>query len=196
MACSILAERAWLTNITWLAVFLVSLSVEVGVAETGAAGQGMCPEILVDAEETLQQQYGEFRHSLEKGSFYRTMVKRLGVAQTCSARAEEDAIILSYGFEGGASLAAKRAPSIEFSEQRITVSDLDQDEAVNLLRETERDFFSTDGCGISWREAPMKESSSTSGTYELVYRGDVCNCQGRLMYQEGALVALVFRSAC
>lgn len=196
MACSILGERAWLTSITWLAVFLVSLSIEVGVAETGAAGQGTCPAVLVDAEETLQQQYGEFRHSLEKGPFYRTMVKRLGVAQTCSARAEEGAIILSYEFEGGASLAAKRVPSIEFSEQQITVSNLDQHEAVDLLREAERDFFSTDGCGISWRKAPMKEAGSTSDAYELVYRGDVCNCQGRLLYQEGALVALVFRSAC
>lgn len=196
MACSILAKRAWPTSFTWLAVFLVSLSVEVRVAETGAAGQGTCPGTLAGAEEVLQQQYGEFRQSLEKGPFYRTLVKRLGSVQTCSARAEESAIILSYGFAGGASLTAKRDPSIEFSEQRIIVSDLGQPEAVDLLRDAERDFFSTDGCGICWQKAPEKETDPTSSAYELVYRGDVCNCQGRLIYQEGALTALVFRSAC
>jgi len=35
-----------------------------------------------------------------------------------------------------------------------------------------------------------KEAGATVGTYELVYRGHVCNCQGRLIYQDGALVAL------
>lgn len=195
MACAILAERR-LRNITWLAVFLVSVSIGEGMAARGAAGQGTCPGLLVDAEEVLQQQYGEFKQSLEKGPFYKTMVKRLGLAQTCSAREEEGAIILLYGFEGGASLTAKRVPLIEFSEQRITVSNLDQQEAVDLIRETERDFFSTDGCGIAWQDAPTKEADSTSDTYELVYRGEVCNCQGRLVYQKGALVALVFRSAC
>ena len=61
---------------------------------------------------------------------------------------EERAILLSYGFARGVSLVAKRDSSIEFSEQRLSMGDLDQRAAVALLQEAERDFFSTDGCGI------------------------------------------------
>lgn len=73
---------------------------------------------------------------------------------------------------------------------------LKRGEAVSLLREAERDLFSPDGCGISWRNPPRKEAGPAAGHYELVYPGDVCNCQGRLTYQSGGLVALGFRSAC
>ena len=30
----------------------------------------------------------------------------------------------------------------------------------------------------------------------LVYRGDVCNCQARALFDDGRIIALVLRSAC
>src|SRR5262249_25440358 len=105
-------------------------------------------------------------------------------------------IRLVYGAPQGTRLVARRDPAIEFSEQLLTMGGLDQHTALMLLREAEQDFFSTAGCGIVWSNPPQREVTSTARAYDLVYRGDVCNCQGRLHHTQGGLVALTFRSAC
>jgi hypothetical protein len=195
MACPILVNRARCTWGAGLILFFVSLSAKVGEAGPGVASPRACPKLASGSAE-LQQQYEAFRTSVEKGPFYKTALKRLGAARTCNMKVEEQTILLSYEFERGASLVTKRDPSIEFSEQRLNMNTLDQHAAVALLREAERDFFSSERCGIAWHASPQKEEGTTAGAYELVYRGDVCNCQGRLLYQKGALVTLIFRSAC
>lgn len=196
MACAILVKCAWRMRFLWLSIFVGSLGVSVGGAEPGTDMQKACPPVLTGANEVLQQQYTDFRQAVEKGVFFRALVKHRGSPEGCRARVEASAVLLSYEFARGARLMTKRDAAIEFMDQEITGYKLKRGEAVSLLREAERDLFSPDGCGISWRNPPRKEAGLAAGHYALVYPGDVCNCQGRLTYQGGGLVTLGFRSAC
>lgn len=193
MARSILTQRLPPRLITVLAL-AGGVLFEGALAGCTAAAQTACPKVLA-AGASVQKEYGELRQSIERGSLYTALVKRFGAQHTCTAKAEDRAVILSYGFKGGASLVVKRDGSIELSEQRVTGPGLDRATAVQLLRDAERDLFS-DGCGISWRDNPATESGVAPDGRDLVYRGDVCNCQGRMLMRGDALVAIVFRSAC
>src|SRR5262245_576525 len=193
MARSVLTRRPSPRAITALALS-GGLLFEAALAGCTAAAPDLCPRTLAPGE-PLQKEYGELRQSVERGSLYAALVKRFGAAYSCSAKVEDRAVVLSYGFKGGASLVVKRDASIELSEQRVTASGLDRGRAVELLRYAERDAFS-DGCGISWHAAPVSEPGVPPDGRDLVYRGDVCNCQGRVLMRGDTLVAIVFRSAC
>ena len=65
-----------------------------------------------------------------------------------------------------------------------------------LLQRTERWAFGDKGCSIAWKRSPVREPDPTPGSRELVYRGEDCNCQGRLVYRGDVVTGLVFRSAC
>ena len=65
-----------------------------------------------------------------------------------------------------------------------------------LLQRTERWAFGDKGCSIAWKRSPVRETGPTPGSRELVYRGEDCNCQGRVVYSGDVVTGLVFRSAC
>jgi hypothetical protein len=109
---------------------------------------------------------------------------------------EDGSIRLEYVSSKGAKLEARRDPAIEFTEQRLSATGLSRKTAVALLQRTERWAFGDKGCSISWKKSPTREAGPTADSRELAYRGDVCNCQGRIVYTGNTLTGLVFRSAC
>jgi hypothetical protein len=68
---------------------------------------------------------------------------------------------------------------------------------VALLARTEQAAFEKGGCGIDWRKPDSSRPTTFPTTVETIYRGDVCNCQGRVRADAaGRVVGMVFRSAC
>jgi len=91
---------------------------------------------------------------------------------------------------------ATNVQSIEFTEQRLSEKGMSRQAALALLQRTERWAFGDKGCAIAWKNRPPMEADPPRGTRELVYRGEDCNCQARLVYAGNVLTGLVFRSAC
>jgi hypothetical protein len=60
----------------------------------------------------------------------------------------------------------------------------------------EKEAFGQAGCGIDWSHVAEESQVTHAGSREVVYRGDTCNCQGRMIYDNGIVVGLVLRSAC
>jgi hypothetical protein len=179
----------------FIAVFIAIIVVGAGTwSDDAAATAALCPERLAGAPDALQPLYREFRQSLEDGPFYGVLFGRLGSPRKCVVQHEGEAINLSYTFAQGGLLAAQRNPSIEFTEQRLALKGLKQQESIDLLRAAESAAFSKDGCGIAWDE-PVTEPKGP-GSHDIVFRGDVCNCQARVTYKNNVQVALLFRSAC
>jgi len=173
----------------WIAVF------SIGIA-AGASGAGTsptsCPETISTSDPTLQRSYADFKRSLELSP----LVMHLGQPVSCAARADDGSIRLEYVSSKGAKVEAQHDPAIEFTEQRLNATGLSRKTAVALLQRTERWAFGDKGCSIAWQKSPIREAGPTPDSRELVYRGDVCNCQGRLVHMGNALTGLVFRSAC
>lgn len=68
---------------------------------------------------------------------------------------------------------------------------------IELLKGAERAQFGASGCGIDWLRPDVQASPSPAGLSEQVFRGDVCNCQGRVCRDlQGNVRALQWRSAC
>jgi hypothetical protein len=162
----------------------------------GASGSGVstssCPETISTSDPALQRSYAEFKRSLESSP----LVLRLGRPASCAARAHDGSILVEYVSSKGAKLEAQHDPAIELTEQRLSETGLSRKSAVALLQRTERWAFGEKGCSIVWKESPAREAGTAPDSWELAYRGDVCNCQGRLVYTENALTSLIFRSAC
>lgn len=175
------------------AVVLLSNS---GFAKDPGETTGLCPAKLPEATLSLQRLYKAFKQSIEAGPFFTTLVRKLGRPANCVAETEDGAVRLSYTFARGGALHAERDPAIEFTEQRMTVRGLDGRQALALLRAVEKRTMGQNGCGITWHEPPTQEADSAEGTHEVIYGGEVCNCQGRLVYHKNAIVGLVFKSTC
>jgi hypothetical protein len=101
---------------------------------------------------------------------------------------------IAYAFPGSGTLEVRRDHALELTEERINAGGLDARTALSLLRAGERFAFGREGCGISWG-APGIETT-VGDTREVVYRGEVCTCQGRILYRHDEVSALTFRSAC
>jgi hypothetical protein len=178
--------RAW----TWhFAVLSIAIAAGASAAEVSAPS---CPPAVSATDPALQRAYAEFRRSVDSSPFARYPGRRA----SCSARVEGGSIRLEYVFMNGARLDAKRDPAIEYTEQRLDVTGLAQKTALALLQRTERWAFGEKGCGISWKISPERENGSAPGRREVVYRGEACNCQGRLVFSGEVLTGLIFRSAC
>jgi len=176
--------RAW-----HFAVLSIAIAAGAPAAEVGAPS---CPLDVTASDPALQRTYAEFRRSIESSPFAR----RLGRPASCAARVEDGSIRLEYVSTKGAKLEAKRDPAIEHTEQRLSVTGLSRKAALALLQRTERWAFGEKGCGIAWKKSSEREDGPVPGSREVVYRGEACNCQGRLVYSGEALTALVFSSAC
>jgi hypothetical protein len=183
-------------DVVWrIAVLSLAVAASASVA-AGASGAAVklqpCPETISASDPELQRTYTEFKRSVESSP----LVGRLGRTVSCDARAEGDAIRLTYASPTGAKLEAHRDQSIEFTEQRLSEKGMSRQAALALLQRTERWAFGDKGCSIAWKKRPAMELDTTRGSRELVYRGDECNCQARLVYGGKVLTGWVFRSAC
>jgi hypothetical protein len=167
-----------------LLAVILSIAISSRAAEPGA-NTSSCPGTLSTSEPALQQQYAEFRQSIESAPFAR----RLGPPLTCAVRAEGGSVWLEYEYAKGGKLEAHRDSAIE-------LTGLSKTTALILLQRTERWAFDGKGCGISWKKPPAREPGATSDRHDLAYRGADCNCQGRIEYNGAALTGLVFRSTC
>jgi hypothetical protein len=172
-------------------IAVLSLALAAG-ASGAAVTPRSCPETISASDPELQRTYAEFKRSVESSP----LVGHLGRTVSCDARADGDAIRLTYESPTGAKLEAHRDLAIEFTEQRLSENGLSRQAALALLRRTERWAFGHKGCSIAWKKRPAMEADPPRGTREYVYRGEACNCQARLVYGGNVLTGLVFRSAC
>ena len=168
------------------------LSLAVASVAPAAVKPSACPATISAADPALQRTYVEFKRSVESSP----LARRLGRAVSCEARADGGAIQLTYASSTGATLVAHRDPALESTEQRLSERGLTKEAAVTLLRRTERWAFGDKGCAIAWTKPPEDVAATGRGRRELVYRGEDCNCQARLVYGGNTPPEAIFRSAC
>ena len=161
------------------------------VVEAEGASQNIC------AGKSLDHKAQESQQQLVRGAFYKELLRRFGQPIACSVDKKDGATKLTYGFRGGARLISRTDLRIEFSEVRVELLRMDQAKAIALLKRVELEAYAPGGCGILWTSGEEERlASGPTGTREIVYRGDTCNCQARLIYQNDSCVSLVLRSAC
>jgi hypothetical protein len=150
----------------------------------------------VSVPQSRQKAVQDLSRRVETGPFYKELVRRTRKAGSCQVALDDQNIVLSYAFDGTARIEAKITPGIEFSEERLEMRDMTENLAIQLLKETETHFFGRMRCGMNWKQPAQEISGQQPGLREVVYRGDVCNCQARMTYDGQFVVSLVFRSAC
>jgi hypothetical protein len=174
-------------------LLVAGLSVLVPACSGGVRGTpSSCPAIISASDPVLQRTYSELKRRIESGP----VVGALGLPVSCQARADDGSVRLEYEFARGQKLEAYRDTQIELTEQHLTKAGLSENAALTLLQQIERWAFDGAGCNVSWLQPPSRQPGSGPNSSARVYRGDVCNCQGRLEFTGDVLVGLVFRSAC
>jgi hypothetical protein len=151
---------------------------------------------LTAALAARQKDVRDLLQRVEAGPFYKELLRRKGKPESCEVVLDGDKITLSYAFRGKARLDAEVNPDIEFSRQGMQVRGISERKGLALLKETEKNFVGRNGCGVNWNRPAEELSGEQAGSRELVYRGDVCNCQARVIYEGGSVAALIFSSAC
>lgn len=133
---------------------------------------------------------------IESAPLYTIPAATTGVA-VCRVRYQPGGVVtLEYPFRDGLWLHVKRDPRIEHTEL-IALIAVPKEQPEALLAGTERAAFGADGCGIDWRQPETQPAEDDRSVTETVYRGDVCNCQGRIRRNaDGRGVRFVLRSAC
>lgn len=188
MARGVLGRR-WLVSLVVLVVMLAAVAAGTDRSLTTCAG-------LAEFPEARQKDARDLRQRVKSGPFYKEMVRRLGKPATCKISIDGDNLSLSYGFKNEGQLEARSNPKIEFSEQSMRVRGMSQRKALTVLKESERDAFGKDGCGIDWSHPAEDAPGESAGSREVSYRGENCNCQGRILYEGKVIVGLILRSAC
>jgi hypothetical protein len=172
---------------------IATVAIAIAACAPGAAVKTpSCPETISTSDFALQQSYAEFKRTIESSPFAHHLDQPL----SCEVRVDDGSIRLVYESSKGDKLEAQRERTIEATEARLTSRGLSQTAGLALLQSTERWAFGEKGCSIAWQKAPDREAGPTPDSRELVYRGDDCNCQGRLVYSGNTLTGLIFRSAC
>jgi len=156
----------------------------------------ICTGDLSRAPSELQSAYPPLRHHIEAGPLYQTLKQRLGPPRSCARSVQGRALRLAYEFPRNGALVAQIDPRIEFSEQRVKLQGLEEVEAKSLLQAAETNAFGATGCGINWERPVTEEPGTFGGSSEVVYRGDACSCQARVVYEDEKVIGLVLRSAC
>jgi hypothetical protein len=193
MARSVLKfERLRSVGFALIAVSLLAES-SGGSRHRGLQGTPVVPE---DVPASRQKEVQQFRDRVEAGPLYKELLRRVGKPGACKTHLEGETITLSCVFPSEMRLEARANTKIEFSEQRVELPGVNKREALTLLKESEKESFGRDSCGVHWNRPVEKPSPDSAGTREVVYRGDICNCQGRVIYKNSSIVALVWRSAC
>jgi hypothetical protein len=155
-----------------------------------------CADQTACSSKDLDPEIHGLQEQMSKGAFYKELLLRFGKPLTCNVDVQDGKMSLTYVFRLGAQLIAKTDPKVEFSEQTVKLIHLETGKAIALLKRTERDAYHPNGCGISWTRGEDKSTASSSDSREVVYRGETCNCQARLVYKGRYVVTLVLRSAC
>jgi len=156
----------------------------------------VCSGSLSQASAELQHAYPSLQRHIEDGPLYQALQQRLGPPRKCVRSVQDDGLRLVYRFSNSGALAARIDPRIEFLEQHLSLKGLSEAEAKSLLQAAETNTFGTTGCGIAWDQPVTEQRGNFGGSREVVYLGDACNCQGRVVYDGGAVIGLVLRSAC
>jgi hypothetical protein len=146
--------------------------------------------------EGAQSAEAALRRQVEASPFFALLVERLGLPKHCVRDVVAGAARLTYEFGADGRLEVRSDPRIELSHQRLSLGTLSEKEALAVLQKTEAVAFGRGGCGISWTSAPAHEGAGGSPERQMVYRGDVCNCQARLVYRQARLAQIEFRTAC
>lgn len=115
----------------------------------------------------------------------------------CAVTRDNGVQQLNVRFADGNQFTARQDDRIEFTEQKAVFSQPLTRDPIELLKGAERAQFGASGCGIDWLRPDVQASPSPAGLSEQVFRGDVCNCQGRVCRDlQGNVRALQWRSAC
>jgi hypothetical protein len=190
--------RPVLTHVHLLAAILVSLPVLSAGSSSGSvtpAAQSSSAQATGSSSTDSSAQATKFQQIVQGGPFYKELVRLSGRSGACQLGNEGENILLTCKFRDVGRFEARSNPAIEFSEQKIEVQQISRKKALALLRETEKYSFGPKGCSVNWNRAADSENES-NGSREVAYRGDTCNCQGRLVYRANSVVGLIWRSAC
>jgi hypothetical protein len=188
MACAVLARVRHRAAALVLGVLFVS-----GFAH---GTERRCPaDLSAGAPAERRNNIRAFQQALTSAAFYKELSHR-GRPLSCEMGLDEGIIRLSYAFRGKASLEAQVNLGSESIEIRMQVQSIGVNRAMALLKKAEKDAFGQNGCGIAWDHPAEELPGEKAGSREVVYRGDACNCQARLVYAGKSVVALILRSAC
>ena len=199
MARAVLANFMALRNLVALALVGLLAACGYGAKKVDAPAQPMaliCTGDLSQASLELQSAYPPLRHRIEAGPLYRALEQRLGPPRSCARSVQGGGLRFTYEFPQKGALLAQIDPRTEFSEQRINIQGLDDAEAKSLLQAAETNAFGATGCGLNWERPVTEEAGTFGGSSEVVYRGDACNCQARVGYDDEKVIGLALRSAC
>lgn len=160
------------------------------------AGQPLC-EVEGSPAPALVKDTAALRHTIEASRLYKVPADAEGLA-ACRIRYPDGlALQVEYRFNRGGSLWVKRDPRIEYTELDARYRLPPGVAAKDLLVDAEQSLFGQSGCGIEWRDPETRPADGEPGVTETIYRGEVCNCQGRVRTDaDGQIVGLSFRSAC
>ncbi len=156
----------------------------------------VCSGDLSHAPSELQSAYPPLRHRIEAGPLYQALEQRLGPPRSCARSVQAGALRLTYEFPRNGVLVAQVDPRIELSEQRVNLQGLEEIEAKRLLQAAEINVFGATGCGLNWEQTTVEEPGTFGGSSEIVYRGDACNCQARVVYDDERVIGVLLLSAC
>ena len=194
MARPVLVPRPLLTAVFILLLGFVSIS---GFAPSTEKPPSECsPDSSAGVTPSDRKQVHDFQEQVKSGPFFKELVARLGKPVACKTAVQDGAISLVYSFRKNGRLVSRISPGIEATEQSLHLQTISRKKAIALLKESERHSFGQGGCGITWNRPAEDTPGDQTGSHELVYRGEACNCQGRVLYSKGQIVGLVLRSAC
>jgi hypothetical protein len=190
-----------MTARTFVALALVGLLTACGAGAkkadaTAKVGPPVCTGDLSKAAAKLQKAYPSFQRHIEAGPLYQALEQRLGPPRRCARSLQAGALRLTYEFPRNGALVAQIDPRIEYSEQRVNLQGLEEAEAKGLLQAAETNAFGATGCGLNWERSVTEEPGTIGSSSEVVYRGDACNCQARVVYDDEKVIGVVLRSAC
>ena len=199
MARPVLASFMTRENVAALVLAALLAACGSGANKAGSTASVsalVCTGDLSKASAPLQKAYPSFQRRIQAGPLYHALEQQLGLAQACTRSVQAGALRIAYEFPRNGTLVAQSDPRIEFSEQRVNLQGLDEGEAKGLLQAAEADAFGATGCGLDWEHHITEEPGTFGGSQEVVYRGDACNCQARVLYDDEKVIGLILRSAC
>lgn len=155
-----------------------------------------CDGDLSAASAELRAQYDAIRQRIEGGPLYKSVVERAGAPNRCVHAIRGGALRLTYAFPKRAIIDAQIDPRIELSGERADMPGLAESDAITLLQAAEKYAYGAKGCGIDWQKPEIEVPGTFGSARETVYRGDVCNCQARILQDGTGIIAVLIRSAC
>lgn len=166
-------------------------------AQAADAAPGQCaPNPPPGAGAVTRPAYADLLRTVTTSAFYAELVRLHGAPRGCTAHASESDLTLRYSFAHRARLTVRVGPAIEFSEYRVELRAMSDAQALEFLKAEEREVYGASSCGIAWSAPPEVLPVADDGSRGVVYRGDTCNCQARVLRTKTAGVILILRSAC